>query len=90
MRASPSRRSASVLFTIEAPSKEEARDVLDSAFEHGMTFAESTENLVALSKHMSHLAALGLRTELWDVAFIETRTRRVPDLARARLWSWLE
>jgi Protein of unknown function DUF262/Protein of unknown function (DUF1524) len=73
-----------------APSKEEAKEMLEGAAEHGMTFATSTEALVDLSKHMPHLAALSARTGAWDVAFIEARSRRLLELAWARLRLWLQ
>ena len=75
---------------LSAPSKEEARSILDDAAENGITFAASTEELVDLSKHMPHLAALSSRTQPWDLAFIEARSRRLLELVWARLRPWLD
>lgn len=73
-----------------APSKEEAKAILEDAAEHEITFAESTEDLVDLSKHMPNLLALSERADEWDVKFVEDRSRRLLELAWKRLRPWLE
>ena len=72
-----------------APSKEEARAILENAAQHGTKFSVSTEELVDLSKHMPQLLALSER-ETWDLEFIGTRSHRLLLLAWKQLRSWLE
>jgi hypothetical protein len=72
-----------------ARSKEESKLILDDAAEHGVTFNASTEELVDLSKHMPHLSALGQRETDWNADFVESRSRRLLELAWDRLRPWL-
>jgi hypothetical protein len=73
-----------------AQSKEDAKEILDNAAQQGITFADSTEALIDLSKYMPHLAALGSKTDDWDVDFIQARSVRLLELAWARLRPWLD
>jgi hypothetical protein len=73
-----------------AASREAAKQILDDAETHGITFGTSTEELVGLSKHMPHLAALGEKIGDWDVAFVAERSRRLLELAWRRLRPWLD
>jgi hypothetical protein len=72
-----------------ARTPEEARVRLDDAEENGMRFAQSTEELVQLSHHAPHLAALFDRQEPWDPEFINVRGIRVLQRAYASLSLWL-
>ena len=70
-----------------ARSKEEARDILNSA--DGIKFAQTTEELAQLSSHMPHLRSLGERAGDWDAEFAGTRAERLLELAYRRLSPWL-
>ena len=72
-----------------AQSKEDAKEILENAAQDGITFADSTEALIDLSKYMPHLAALGSKLDDWDVSFIAARSTRLLELAWARLRPWL-
>ncbi|WP_073421134.1 DUF262 domain-containing protein [Geodermatophilus nigrescens] len=69
---------------------EEALAQLEAAQERGITFVQSTEELVNASHHMPHLVAVGQRSEEWNVEFVDERTERVLGLVWDRLRPWLE
>ena len=73
-----------------ARTPDEARDRLCGAQENGMIFAQSTEELVQLSSHVPHLAALFQREEPWDPEFIGVRGSCVLRRAHAQLAPWLD
>ena len=68
-----------------APSTEEAKSILTDS---GLTFAQSTEELAAMSRHLPHLKAIGQREEL-DPEFIAWRGDLLLRLVYARIKDWL-
>jgi hypothetical protein len=69
---------------------DEARAHLKAAQEQGITFVQSTEDLVDAARYMPHLISLGMRVEDWTLDFIEQRTECLLGLAWDRLRPWLE
>lgn len=69
-----------------APTAEEAKTILSGS---GMTFAQSTEDLAQMSRHLPHLDALGQRDEEWDPVFMNQRANVLLRLVYARLKDWL-
>ena len=67
-------------------SSEEAKACLNSS---GLTFAQSTEELAAMSRHLPHLEALGKRDEDWNPFFMAERAQVLLRLVHARLKDWL-
>lgn len=76
-----------------AKSQHDATKILDKAKTDGITFAQSTNDLVEMSAHMPHLAALGSYGVVsggdWTTSMAEKRSRRLLELAWDRLWAWL-
>lgn len=72
-----------------ASTQDEAKKILREASDSGYTFAESTENLVSLSKHMPHLIAIGQKKGEWDANFIKKRSENILGMAWDELYSWL-
>src|SRR5262249_28496848 len=72
-----------------AATTDAARQQLEAAAESGITFADSTSDLVSLSTHTPQLTALGQREGDWDIAFIEERGRRLLQLAWGRISPWI-
>ena len=73
-----------------AVSNEAANKILEDAKNgEGIEFGDSTQELVANSKHLPQLAALGDRKEEWTTEFIELRSRRLLELAYDELIQWL-
>ncbi|MFI5708979.1 DUF262 domain-containing protein [Kribbella sp. NPDC051620] len=73
-----------------ARSIEDARAALEeAALQKGITFQQSTEDLVHLSKHMPHLLSLGTKTEDWDPEFAARRSEQLLRLCYRRLMPWL-
>jgi hypothetical protein len=70
-------------------SSDEAAEVIANAAIDGIEYGESTKTIVALASHMPHLIALGTKTDDWTSEFIETRSRRLLDLAWDRLYAWM-
>jgi hypothetical protein len=70
-----------------ANTPEEAKVILD---ESGLSFAETTEELAKISRHLPQLAAVGERTGEWDLAFMEARGKVLLGLAYDRLKGWLD
>ena len=68
---------------------ESARIVLEEAAELGVTFADSTNDLVLLSTHTPQLRSLGDKEGEWDAEFIDRRGRRLLGLAWDRISPWL-
>jgi len=73
-----------------ASSKEEAERILAEAERQGIELGESTQQLIQLSAHHPHLAAIGMRAGDWDLEFAELRAKRLLELAWDRLYAWLE
>ena len=69
-----------------AHTAEDAKSILDSS---GLTFAQTTEELAALSRYLPHLRALGQRETEWDPDFMDQRADLLLRLAYARLKDWL-
>nr|WP_290582984.1 DUF1524 domain-containing protein [Aeromicrobium sp.] len=69
-----------------APSADEAKTVLTNS---GIVFAQSTEDLAALSRYMPHLRALGQRDAEWDPVFMDDRAEVLLRLVYLRLKDWL-
>lgn len=66
-------REKKVLYAaLGATSSEEARTILNGS---GLTFAQSTEELAAMSRYLPHLKALGQRSEEWDPEFMAERAQ---------------
>jgi len=74
-----------------AKTHEEAGAILTQAeATTGLQLGDSTSELVAASKYMPHLQALGDVKGDWNLAFVETRAERLLGLAWDRLHPWLE
>ncbi len=74
-----------------ANTHEDARAILAQAeAASGLQLGESTSQLVAASKYMPHLQALGRVDGDWNLAFVEARAERLLGLAWDRLHPWLE
>ncbi|OBG78129.1 MULTISPECIES: DUF262 domain-containing HNH endonuclease family protein [unclassified Mycobacterium] len=69
-----------------ARSAEEAKATLNGS---GMTFAQSTEELAAMSRFLPHLEALGQREAEWNPNFMAERAEVLLRLVYARLKDWL-
>ena len=69
-----------------APSQAEAKAVLSQS---GLIFAQSTEALAQLSRHVPHLRSLGEREDEWDLEFMQQRAEALLRLAYGRLKDWL-
>jgi hypothetical protein len=74
-----------------ASSQEEARGVLEQAEKEGIVFTLTAQELVQLSQHMPHLAALGgYDQSVWTEAFIDQRSGVLLGMAWDRLYPWLK
>lgn len=77
-----------------AKSQHDAKTILDNAESSGVKFAQSTTELVDMSAHMPHLAAIGAygygASGDWTTEMIEKRSRRLLELAWDRIWDWLQ
>lgn len=73
-----------------ARTKEEALAQLEAAQEEGVSFVQSTEELVNASHYMPHLVAVGQRPAEWTPQFVDERTERLLGLVWDRLRPWLE
>jgi hypothetical protein len=73
-----------------APSSEVAANILAAADANGNGFAESTQAIASLSAHMPHLAAIGDKADAWTADFIDTRSKRILELAWDQLYAWLQ
>ncbi|HUW34113.1 MAG TPA: DUF262 domain-containing HNH endonuclease family protein [Planctomycetota bacterium] len=69
-----------------ASTADDAKSILNSS---GLTFAQTTEDLAAMSRYLPHLRALGQREEKWDPAFMNQRADVLLRLAYTRLKGWL-
>lgn len=69
-----------------ATTTEDAKTILNSS---SLTFAQSTEDLAAMSRYLPHLRALGQRDAKWDPAFMGARAEVLLRLAYDRLKDWL-
>ncbi|MFC8370057.1 DUF262 domain-containing protein [Streptomyces sp. NPDC057239] len=69
-----------------APTADDAKSILTSS---GLTFAQSTEDLAALSHYLPHLRALGQREDELDPTFMDQRADVLLRLAYTRLKGWL-
>ncbi|MBP5937923.1 DUF262 domain-containing protein [Streptomyces acidiscabies] len=69
-----------------APTADDAKSILTSS---GLTFAQSTEDLTALSRYLPHLRALGQREDELNPAFMDQRAVVLLRLAYTRLKGWL-
>jgi hypothetical protein len=72
-------------YALGASSTEEAKSILTDS---GLTFAQSTEELAAMSRHLPHLKALGQREDL-DTDFMAQRGNVLLRLVYARIKDWL-
>lgn len=72
-----------------AKTKQEATLLLEEAAKNGIEFAMSTQELIDLSVHMPHLAALGSYPAEWTLDAISVRSKCLLDLAWDQLWGWL-
>lgn len=80
-------REKKVLYAaLGATSSEEAKAILNDS---GLTFAQSTEELAAMSRYLPHLKALGQRSEEWDSELMAERAQALLRLVYARLKDWL-
>lgn len=90
----PWKEKAILYSALGATSQHEAQKVLETASTAGITFAQSTADIVALSMHMPHLSALGVHGVKhqgdWTPDMVEKRSQRILELAWDRLWSWLQ
>jgi hypothetical protein len=74
-----------------ADSIDSASRILEEAKRNdGIEFGDSTQELMANSKHLPQLSAIGDRTEEWNLGFVELRSRRLVELAYDELYKWLE
>ncbi|MEV6743435.1 DUF262 domain-containing HNH endonuclease family protein [Streptomyces sp. NPDC051080] len=69
-----------------APTSDDAKSILNNS---GLTFAQTTEDLAAMSRFLPHLRALGQREEVWSPKFMEERADVLLRLAYTRLKGWL-
>ncbi|MEV4738755.1 DUF262 domain-containing HNH endonuclease family protein [Streptomyces sp. NPDC049555] len=69
-----------------APTADDAKSILNSS---GLTFAQTTEDLAAMSGYLPHLRALGQREEEWRPTFMDQRADVLLRLAYTRLKGWL-
>lgn len=88
----PWKEKAILYSALGAKSQHDATKVLEDAQSEGITFAQSTADLVAMSAHMPHLSALGgfgANGGDWNTDMVEKRSRRILELAWDRIWDWL-
>ncbi|MFF5675082.1 DUF262 domain-containing protein [Streptomyces hygroscopicus] len=69
-----------------AKTADEAKSILNSS---GLTFAQTTEDLVAMQRYLPHLRALGQREDEWNPTFMDQRAEVLLRLAYTRLKGWL-
>ncbi|MFC7839981.1 DUF262 domain-containing protein [Streptomyces sp. NPDC057382] len=69
-----------------AKTTDEAKSILNSS---GLTFAQTTEDLVAMQRYLPHLRALGQREDEWNPTFMDQRADVLLRLAYTRLKGWL-
>ncbi|MHB9859074.1 DUF262 domain-containing protein [Streptomyces sp. YIM S03343] len=69
-----------------APTADDAKSILNSS---GLTFAQTTEDLAAMSHYLPHLRALGQRKDEWNPTFMDQRADVLLRLAYTRLKGWL-
>ncbi|MCT7351626.1 DUF262 domain-containing HNH endonuclease family protein [Streptomyces sp. 15-116A] len=69
-----------------AKTADEAKSILNSS---GLTFAQTTEDLVAMQRYLPHLRALGQREDEWNPTFMDQRADVLLRLAYTRLRGWL-
>jgi hypothetical protein len=69
-----------------AKTADEAKAILNSS---GLTFAQTTEDLVAMQRYLPHLQALGQREDEWNPTFMDQRADVLLRLAYTRLKGWL-
>ncbi|MGW0937797.1 DUF262 domain-containing protein [Streptomyces sp. NPDC002666] len=69
-----------------APTADDAKSILNSS---GLTFAQATEDLAAMSRYLPHLRALGQREDEWNSTFMDQRADVLLRLAYTRLKGWL-
>lgn len=69
-----------------APSVDEAKSILNSS---GLTFAQTTEDLAAMSRYLPHLRALGQYKGEWNPEFMSQRADVLLRLVYTRLKDWL-
>ncbi|MEU2352098.1 DUF262 domain-containing HNH endonuclease family protein [Streptomyces misionensis] len=69
-----------------AKTADEAKSILSSS---GLTFAQTTEDLVAMQRYLPHLRALGQREDEWNPTFMDQRADVLLRLAYTRLKGWL-
>ncbi|GGO42476.1 DUF262 domain-containing protein [Streptomyces lasiicapitis] len=69
-----------------APTTDDAKSILNSS---GFTFAQTTEDLAAMSRYLPHLRALGQRDDEWNPTFMDQRADVLLRLAYTRLKGWL-
>jgi hypothetical protein len=90
----PWKQKAILYSALGASSHHEAETILVNAEKEGVTFAQSTEELIGLSKQMPHLSAIGnygfKYGKDWTTQMIETRSQRILELAWDRIWMWLQ
>lgn len=70
-----------------ATTADEAKGTLEQS---GLTFAQSTEVLASMSRHLPHLQALGQRQDDFTPQFMEQRAEVLLRLAYTRLKDWLD
>ncbi|MFD3658937.1 HNH endonuclease family protein [Streptomyces sp. NPDC058620] len=69
-----------------APTADDSKSILNGS---GLTFAQTTEDLAAMSRYLPHLRALGQREDEWDPMFMDQRAEVLLRLAYTRLKGWL-
>ncbi|MFI2618517.1 DUF262 domain-containing protein [Streptomyces sp. NPDC018584] len=69
-----------------APTADDSKSILNSS---GLTFAQTTEDLAAMSRYLPHLRALGQREDEWDPTFMDQRAEVLLRLVYTRLKGWL-
>ncbi|MFG3078209.1 DUF262 domain-containing protein [Streptomyces sp. NPDC048225] len=69
-----------------AKTADEAKSILNSS---GLTFAQTTEDLVAMQRYLPHLRALGQREDEWNPTFMDQRADVLLRLAYTRLKGWV-
>ncbi|MGW1990123.1 DUF262 domain-containing protein [Embleya sp. NPDC001921] len=69
-----------------ASTADDAKSILNNS---GVTFAQTTEDLAAMSRYLPHLRALGQREGDWNPTFMDQRADVLLRLAYSRLKVWL-
>ena len=71
------------------PSQATLRERIDAAKQKGITFASSTEKILAEAVYLPHLAAIAEVQGEWTADLVKQRSARLAELAWDRIAPWL-